>query len=616
MPMAARLAFLAAPIAAAVTFAAQTPARTGEAIYNAQCATCHDKPDSRAPSRDTLKLKTRTSVLAALVSGSMSVTAKDLSAEEKRLVAGYVGGAEESPSSLPDTALCGARAPRFDVSSGAAWMGWGADPENTRFQPAARAGLSAEDVPKLRLKWAFGFPGGTTLAYAQPAVAGGRVFVGSDKGVVYALDAATGCAHWSFAAPAGVRSGIVVASIRLPGSSEPKPVAYFGDLAANVHALDAVTGAALWRVKVDDHRFARVTGTPSLEGGRLFVPVSSVEEVSGARPNYECCTFRGSVVALDAASGKTIWKTYIIPDEPKPVRKNDAGTQLWGPAGAAVWNAPTVDRRRGVLYVGTGNAYTAPAAATSDAIVAIEMDSGRMRWAKQLTPNDTFVIGCGSGNMNCPSAGPDHDFGTSPILRTVGGRSVVIAGQKSGVAFALDPDKEGAVIWQFRAGKGGPLGGIEWGMAADEELVFLPVSDVLPGEGGLRGGGGATQAGGLFGVRLATGERVWHTPAPTLTCAGGRGCSGAQSAAVTAMPGIVFSGSIDGHLRAFSTRDGAIVWDFDTAREFDTVNRVKANGGSLDAAGPAIAGGMVFTNSGYGQWLGKPGNVLLAFGRD
>jgi polyvinyl alcohol dehydrogenase (cytochrome) len=290
------------------------------------------------------------------------------------------------------------------------------------------------------------------------------------------------------------------------------------------------------------------------------------------------------------------------------VKKNEAGTQLWAPAGAAIWSAPTIDVKRRTIYVGTGNAYTEPAPETTDAVLAFDMDTGRVRWSRQLTPSDTFIIGCapGGNNSNCPqTTGPDYDIGTSPILRTLpGGRRILLVGQKSGVAYGLDPDKDGAIVWQFRAGKGGALGGIEWGIAADDQQVYVPVSDVLAAP---------QEAGGLYALRLATGEKVWHTPAPKLECSGGRGCTGAQSAPVTVVPGVVFSGSVDGHLRAYSTSDGRIIWAFNTAQEFPTVNGVKGNGGSIDAAGPTVAGGMLFTTSGYGQWRGMPGNVLLAF---
>jgi len=589
-------AVLAVALASATAAAQSDPA----ALYKANCAACHDGSEVRAPDRQTLKLKTPDDILAAMIAGTMAVHARGLSAADKRAIADMLGMPATRDAAAGQPAMCAA-APLRDPTDGPRWSGWGADAENTRFQ--RHAGLDVADVPKLRLKWAFGFPG-ATVAYAQPAVAAGRVFVGSAPGVVYSLDAITGCVHWSYTAPAGVRTAMSIG--RIPGAAAPTYAVFFGDLAATVHALDASTGAPLWSRKLDSHESARITGAPALHGNRLYVPVSSWEEGAGAKAGYECCTFRGSVAALDAATGAVIWQTYTIAEPARPTRTTPSGTQLHGPSGAATWTAPTIDAARRTLYVGTGNAYSEPATTTSDAILALDLDTGKIRWARQLTPNDVFVVNCKDGNPNCPKeVGPDFDFGSSPILlRASAGRSLLIVAQKSGVVYGLDPDKDGAVVWQFRAGKGGLLGGIEWGIASDEQHVYVPVSDVLE-----RG----TTPRGLFALRVATGEQVWHTPAPPLSCTGGRGCVGAQSAAITVIPGIVFAGSLDGHLRAYSTVDGRMVWAFDTAREFETVNRVKASGGSIDAAGPVVVDGTVFTNSGYGQFLGKPGNVLLAF---
>jgi len=594
----------------------------GAAVYKETCARCHDSPQGRTPVLDDLKARSADSVLASLNGGSMSLQAQALSPIEKRAVAEYVAGKpiESTASIAPSGTACetGPSAPP-DPSIGSAWNGWGRDANNTRFQPSP--GLTAGDVPSLTLKWAFGFPGGAQ-AYGQPTVVRGRVFVGSDIGRVYSLQALSGCTNWAIQVDAGVRTAITIGSIdarsasldpprsaRLQPSDHPtRYAAYFGDMRGNVYAVDADTGETLWKRKADDHRFARITGAPVLHAGRLYVPVSSVEEGSGGLPTYACCTFRGSVVAYDATTGSQIWKTYTIPEAPHEVGKNSAGTAIMKPAGAAVWNSPTIDAARGVLYIGTGNSYTEPAVDTSDAVMAIDLSSGKILWWNQVTPSDAYVIGCRKGNEACPQdPGPDFDFGNSPILRTLeGGKRLIVIGQKSGVVYGLDPDREGKKVWEFRAGKGGALGGIEWGSAADEEYAYVPVSDVLrpPNE-----------SGGLFALKLATGEKVWHTPHPHLDCTSGRGCSGAQSAPVAVIPGVVFSGSIDGHMRAYSTHDGAIIWDFNTARPFDTVNRVPAKGGSIDAAGPVIAEGQLFTNSGYALWKGMPGNVLLAFGK-
>jgi polyvinyl alcohol dehydrogenase (cytochrome) len=576
----------------------------GAAIYNDHCARCHDAPQGRTPAMDALKVRSADTILLALTSGSMTMQAQMLSGEDKRAVAEYLGG-KSSVTAVPSSTCASPAALGLDADARPRWTGWGNDESNTRFQPIP--GLLVDEVPKLALKWAFGFPGGAQ-AYSQPTIAVGRVFVGSDNGYVYALDAASGCAIWSFKADAGVRTAVVVSISPVVGGNRPRLTAFFGDTAAHVYAIDGATGDLVWKKKADDHRFARITGTPALRGSRLYVPVSSIEEAMGGKPDYACCTFRGSVIAYDTATGDQIWKTYTVADAPREVGKSAAGVAMMRPAGAAVWSSPTIDNVKDVLYIGTGNSYTEPAVDTSDSVMAIALESGKILWHNQVTPRDAFVIGCKPGADGCPQeVGPDFDFGNSPILRTLpSGKRILIIGQKSGVAFGLDPDDGGKKIWEFRAGKGTALGGIEWGSAADNEYAYVPVSDVLLP---------ANEAGGLFALKLATGEQAWHTPAPHLDCTTGRGCSAAQSAPISVMPGVVFSGSVDGHLRAYSTKDGRIIWDYNTAKEYDTVNGVKARGGSLDAAGPAIAGGMVVTNSGYALWKGMPGNVLLAFGK-
>jgi len=568
------------------------------AVYQKSCAQCHDEPQGRTPSRDALKDRTPEAMLQSLTTGSMSVTAIALSMAEKRAVSEYLAG-KALGAGGESAGLCASRPGTLGDISASSWNGWGSDTANSRYQP--KPGLTAADVPNLKLKWAFGFPGGS-LAYGNPAIVGGRVFVGSDNGKFYALDANTGCTYWSLQADGGIRAAPTVAKA---GS---RAAVYFGDLKGHMFAVDATTGDLIWKKQVDEHKFARVTGAPKLYDGKLYVPVSSVEEAPAAQPTYECCTFRGSIVALDGTTGAQLWKTYTIQEKPQQVGTNAKGAAQYKPAGAAVWSSPTIDPQKGIVYIGTGNSYTDPAVPTSDAVMAMDIKTGKILWWNQLTPADAFVIGCGpnSTNANCPKdVGPDFDFGNAPILRTLGGgRRILVIGQKSGMAYGLDPDNEGKLLWKFKAGKGSALGGIEWGSAADDQNAYIPVSDVL---------GPAADAGGLFALKLATGEQMWHTPAPKLECTSGRGCIGAQSAPVSVIPGVVFSGSVDGHLRAYSTKDGSIIWDYNTAKEYDTANKVPAKGGSIDAAGPAIADGLVVTNSGYALWRGMPGNVLLAF---
>ncbi len=547
------------------------------------------------------------------------------------------------------------------VAVGAAqWNGWGRDLDNSRYQP--EPAIRASDVPKLRLKWAYGYEG--NVVYGQPTVVDGRLFVTSSSGRVYALDAKTGCTFWTFDAAAGTRTAVSVGELAAPRQrlllkklkrtnahidvDKPPSAVFFGDDSGALYALDAQRGTLLWKTQVDAHPLARITGPPTLYRDRLYVPVSSSEEDAAANPAYACCTFRGSLVALDIATGQIVWKTYTATQEAKPVRVSRSGAQQYGPAGMAVWSAPTIDPKRDLIYIATGNSYTDIAQPMADAIVALDLRDGRPRWTKQATQDDNWVDRCKlAGDGNCPQPlGSDADFGASPILRGIpGGRQILLAGQKSGVIYGLNPDRDGDILWQDKIDIGNGPAGVLWGPAADYRSIYVavaghtitaPVAPVAPAAGAADGtaapataapataaaSGQAppvanTAGGGLIAIEISTGRVRWTVPAPTPACSWGPlNCSHGQSQAVTVMPGIVFSGSLDGHLRAYSTIDGKIVWDFDTAKEYVSVNGVKTSGGSLDHGGPTIVNGMLYVNSGYGKFIGRPGNALLAFSVD
>jgi polyvinyl alcohol dehydrogenase (cytochrome) len=595
---------------------AQAQAPDGAALYKQSCASCHDAGVNRAPVRDAFFSMPAERVLAAMETGSMVTMANNRTAAERRAIVEFLTG---KPIGAPlvttpsQDAMCRTR-DRFNPDAGPRWNGWGFDTANTRFQE--NAGLAAGDVPRLALKWAFAFPG-DLQSWGQATLAGGRVFVGSWGGKVYSLDASTGCVHWFFDAGQGVRSAITIARVTTGGAT--RDLAFFGDMGANVYALDAADGSLVWRTEVDDFPVARISGSPAFHAGRLYVPVASGEEGAGAVPTYECCRFRGSLVALDAATGRQAWKTYIIPDPPTPTKKNAIGTQLWGPSGAPIWASPAIDTARNALYVTTGNNYSDPTSDMSDAFVALDLDSGKVLWFQQMTASDAYTAACRlPDKTNCAASnGPDFDFGASPILVTLpGGRRALVAGQKSGIVHAVDPDKKGELLWQTRIGRGGTMGGVQWGSATDGTNVYVALSDI--GRIMLTYSNSTDadpkQGGGMFALRLEDGERVWYTP--PAGCGTRPRCSPAQSAAVSAIPGIAFSGSVDGHMRAYSTATGAVVWDFDTIREYQTVNGVPGRGGSIDGPGPAIGSGMVFVNSGYPTAGGTPGNVLLAFSVD
>ncbi len=598
-------------------------AQDGAAIYERRCGGCHNPGLGRAPRRDVLRQMSPESVEAALTQGMMTTQGGALSNADIRAVAAFVTGKPYGGESMPRQAFCTGDAPAFGNPLGVPhWNGWGVDLTNHRSQPAAMARLTAGEVPRLKLKWAFGLPG-TIRAFAQPTVAGGRVFIGTGARKVYSIDAATGCVYWTFDADAAVRSSISI------GSLGDRWAAYFGDQAARAYAVDAATGKLIWKTRVDDFPGAVITGAPTLHEGKLFVPVSSGEEGSGSDPTYECCRFRGSLSSIDAATGKLVWKTYTIADPPQRVRKNKNGVQLWGPSGAGVWSAPTVDPQKNAVYVTTGDSYSDPVARTSDAFMAFDMATGKVLWSRQMTPGDAFTIACVSPDRtNCPeAAGPDFDFGSSPILVSLpNGKRALVAGQKSGFVHALDPDQQGEVLWQARVGKGGVQGGIEWGPAADGQNLYVAVSDVgiLPAAGprpeankSIFGSYFALDpkaGGGLVALHLADGSQAWH--APPVPCGDRKGCSPAQSAAVTHIPGVVLSGALDGRLRAYSDVDGKILWEVDTARDYETVNGVRAGGGAMDGPGPVVVNGILYVNSGYGFVGGIPGNVLLAFSVD
>ena len=591
--------------------------------YAKHCAGCHDPSDSvRAPSLESLRSLTAERVYAALTRGSMRDHASQLSDAAKREVAEYASGKQlgSDAATKRQAGRCPRSDPFVDPSSQPRWMAWGNDLSNARFQPAASAGLVLQDVPKLRLKWAFGVSGVLRMA-AQPVVVGGRLFMGAENGELYALDARTGCTYWTYETGKGIRAAVSVGPAS--PSATGRWLVYVADLSATVHAIDASTGELVWKTKVEQFPAGRVTGSPVLFENRLYVPVASNEEMAAIDAKYECCRFRGSVVALNAGTGQTIWKSYTIATEPAPTRRNKVDVQMWAPAGAAVWSAPTIDPQRGLLYIGTGNAYNEPDTETTDAILALSLDNGKIAWVRQMTSKDWYTISCRMpGRENCPeTVGPDFDFGSSPILRTLkSGKAILVVGQKSGMVFGLDPDRQGAVVWQQRLGTGGRLGGVQWGMAADDANVYVPISDVTsPGPAG---------SGSISAVDLASGRVLWTVASLMPDCTGRKaealnligfgiaGCSGAMSAVATVIPGALFAGSIDGHVRAFAAADGKMLWDVDTARGYETVNGVEAVGGSLDGPGPAVVDGMVYVTSGYGIFQGMPGNVLLAFSVD
>jgi len=601
---------------------------SGEAVFNARCKTCHDPAVERAPTRAELAFRAPADIVTALTTGVMAPMAKGLSQPEIEAVALFLAPGQQLGSAGSDQ-MCAANGPI--KASASDWPALGPDENSTRFQP--KPGINAADVAKLKVKWAFSMSGG-----GQPVVVGDWLFITNRNGKFYALDAKTGCVHWAVEDAASRTTPMVIRS-----SISPSGWATFIGVGKRVvRAFDAQSGKEIWHSEsLENHIASNITGTPVVSGDQLFVPLSSGEEVFAMQPKYSCCTFRGSLAALDLKTGQKQWQTYMITEPLQPTRTNANGIQMQGPAGAPIWASPTVDAKRGLVYVVTGDSYTDATTNGDDAIVAVEMKTGKVRWRNQVTTNDNFIVGC-SGPVkvaNCPTpTGPDFDFGATPILFKHGNKQIIVAGQKSGSVYGVDPDT-GRTLWKTAVGAGSPLGGIEWGIGADTKYVFVPNSDIGEIFNEIAAAAGAPSpipenavAGkpGLFALDPFTGKIVWNAPAPMAPChyAGDRSkdftkgaCVRAQSAAPAAMPGVVFSGTLDGWFRAYDAATGKILWEFSTtAQTYNTVNGNPAQpGGGIDGMGPTIAGGMVYTMSGFNGAARTGGNginVLLAFSVD
>lgn len=578
---------------------------TGIGTFQTHCMGCHGNPSvPQAPAPDAIRQMPPERIYDALTTGLMKPQGDQLTDDQRKMLATFLSGrplGSLKEGDAKDMANhCASNPPLKDPATGPEWNGWSPDVVDSRFQTAKGADLTPQQVGQLKLKWAFGYPTGLS-AYGQPTIVSGRVFVGTDIGYIYSLDAATGCVYWSYQAKGASRPAVTVARVR--GHGKTKYAAYFGDAHANVYAIDAQTGAELWTTRVDEHFVARITAAPKVFEGRVYVPVSSSEEFSSSNLDYSCCTGRGSIVALDADTGAQVWKTYVVPT-PLPVRKNSKGVQQYAPSGGSIWNSPTIDRKRGALYAGTGDGQTDPAPDTTDSIIALDLKTGKMLWHYQAQSGDAFMGGCNGDQRtdNCPKVnGPDQDIGNSPILCDLPeGKSVVVFGMKDGTVTALDPDHDGAVVWKAHAVDIPPeqantffarLNGIVWGGTADDQNVYYGL-----------------QSGGMVALKLSTGEIVWRVSFPKTGTA-----RVINSAAATAIPGVVFLAGSDGKLHALSTTDGHVLWEYDTAKPFETVNKVPAKGGAIASIGPSIAGGMLFIGSGYAVTGTNSGNVLLAF---
>ncbi|MDE0349464.1 MAG: PQQ-binding-like beta-propeller repeat protein [Gammaproteobacteria bacterium] len=594
-------------VPAAEATGAETPASTvpGEAAYQARCAACHTgQGKDMGPTLDAMRRMSYAQIRFAVTRGKMREHARGLGREEFGALVAFVAG--DSGAQAEEAPLCARRAIALEASV----PGWGFGPANTRFQ--GDTAIDVGNVASLELAWAFGLPD-VAEGRSHPVVTSDTVFVAAVSGYVFALDRETGCTKWRHTAGTPVRTPLSL------GRAGPRDALFFGDVSSTVHAVDALTGAPIWTRKVGLFDASVLTGGIAQYEGTLFVPVSAFGVALAQNPEYECCKSHGAVQALDAATGEIRWTTRMTPPAEKTYL-SDAGTQMWGPSGAAVWTTPTVDAERRRIYIGTGENTSTPATELSDAIVALDMETGEIAWSFQATAGDAFNMACGfRRGPSCPKEdGPDFDFGAAPVLtRLPDGRDILVAGQKSGVVHTLDAD-DGTVLWQTRLSDGTALGGVHWGIAVSGGRVVVPVADPefpLPGY---------TPRPGVHALDLTTGEVAWtHAAERGCEFEGSRRGGGEAwpecsffygfSAAASATEHLAFAAALDGTAYAFSLDDGAILWSYDTVRPYETVNGVDAHGGAIDNPGIQVAGDMVFVQSGYALFGQMPGNVLLAF---
>jgi polyvinyl alcohol dehydrogenase (cytochrome) len=583
--------------------------KAGAEVFQANCAACHSGSLSEAPKLASLKLLSKEDIVKTLRTGVMRNQADRLTKEQHEQLAAFISDGSESAAINDVVAGKCDEEYTAEIADAKPVIGnWGMGLENKRYYDADDLKINAANVSGLKLSWAFAFPN-ATRARSQPTIVGNTLYTASQHGTIYALDKKTGCIRWTFQADAEIRSALVV-------GTDENGVAnrlYFGDFAATVYSLDLKTKKLNWKQKIDDHHMATITGSLNVFENRLYVPVSSLEIISAFDENYECCNFRGAMVALNAETGAQIWKTHTIAEAAKPTGKTSVGTTKMGPSGAPIWTTPTIDTKRRVIYFGTGENYTRPVSKTSDAIMAMSMDDGKILWSQQMYPDDAWNGACvwPPYGPNCPEYhGPDADFGAPVILITSGEKDILLAGQKSGDVFALDPDNGGEVIWTALVGRGATMGGVHWGMASDGKTLYVPINDqndyALHKEQPIQPG--------VHALNIVDGKRIWSTIEEN-RCEGKEAweCGPGISAAITATPEVLFAGALDGMLKAYDTKTGKELWAYDTAHDYDAVNGVKAFGGTIDSDGPVIVGNQLFITSGYAKFGERPGNVLLAF---
>lgn len=504
--------------------------------------------------------------------------------------------------------MCAADNRAVDLNQPLSFSYTEADGNNTRHLSAAQAGLTTADMPKLELAWAVAFPETSSLR-AAPVIIGSTIFYSAtDSGRVFALDTDSGCAKWVYNAETRLRSSMAY------GVVDGLSTLVFSDGRGMIHSINAENGEAIWVASGQaSNNQGMLTGTPVIHEDKIIVPVSGSGVITGGNPNYECCENHGAVTALNVRTGEKLWEYHTMPAAQYTGAVSSTGVKQRGPSGAPIWTTPTIDVERGQIYVTTGENTSHPTTGTSDSIIALNLETGEENWTFQALENDMWNFGCSAGGPNCivlaDTNSVDFDFGGPAILVESGEQQLLIAGQKSGDIWALDPDT-GVLVWNQRVGEGTALGGNHWGIATDSERAFMTINDP--------GNRSANSFPGLYTYFVGTGEPSWSFSVEP-DCDGRserlRRCESLYgfSATPLSVDGAIITGGLDGRLFIFNSDTGEQLFNFDTVTDFETVNGVEGYGGSIDSHSISAGSGMVFVGSGYGSFSQVAGNVLLAF---
>ncbi|MBC7983462.1 MAG: PQQ-binding-like beta-propeller repeat protein [Candidatus Obscuribacterales bacterium] len=585
----------------------------GKLVFDQACAACHAAPiDVRTPTLAALSAMTVGTLRDAMnEGGKMASMAAGLSDAEKAQVVSYLTAGQSAVAiDWTEKMMCPADKRVVNATKPVS-LGFGVNRNQTRSLTASQAGLKATDMKNLEIAWAIGFPGqgsGTGVS-----IVGDTMFV-TGGGRLAALDTKSGCAKWSQ----------LVNSRNTPtfGEIESRKVIALS-AGRDVLVVDAKTGEKIWQVNgQSDGNPGSIRGGVIIYKDKIIVPISASGVGAGGRATFECCVGHGAVIALSAKDGAKLWEYHTMLNAEYTGKVSSTGVKQRGPSGAPIWSMPLIDEKRNRVIVTTGENTSHPGTDTSDAVIALDLNTGKVVWNFQAMEMDVWNMACAAtketSGPNCPwniegdtGAGRDFDFGAGAILaKGAGGKDVVLAGQKSGDIWALDADT-GKKLWNIRFGEGTPLGGVHWGIATDRQRVFAAINDPIYGAVKARPG--------VFAVNIKTGKEVWGYDAKP-NCDGDRGklvtsCASKYgfSAAPLTVDGAVIAATLGGEVMIFDGKTGALLKTLDTIGPKQTINGIAAKGGSIDSHAISAGAGMVFINSGYGSFNQTPGNVLIAY---